>query len=353
MAQDDWGVVVGVRYYPGLTNLDGPVNDATEFYQWLVSNGGGQVPPDQVALIISPNYNPPLPLPQNAEPKHATIEETFNNLVYVAEQNQDAGKGKKVGRRLYIYMSGHGCSPRLNDTALLAANATRTIVGYHILAKLYADWFLRANFFDEVVLLMDCCRESYPQAPPNIPPYIDITGADALDNSKVFYGFATKWSRLSRERPMPDGHVHGVFTFALLQGLKGAACDPTSGEITARSLGDYLYTNMKKFLKPEDLDDPEVPKDPDIVYGTNPDARFVIAQVAVPKYKVTIQLPPASVGKRAVVLDAKLKEYAIAEAAPANWPLQAVRGSYLAQILADGLRKPFDVTGTGDVDVRF
>jgi len=351
MAQEDWGIVVGVRYYPGLSNLEGSVNDAREFHQWLISNDGGKVPPDQVALIISPDYNIPLPLPQNAEPKHGTVQEAFDHLVYVAEENAALGNGRRVGKRLYIYMSGHGCAPRTHDAALLAANATRTIVGYHILGKLYADWFLRSNYFDEVVLLMDCCRESYPQAFPNIPPYIDITGQDALDKSKIFYGLATKWSRLSRERPMADGHVHGVFTFALLEGLKGAASDPKSGEITAASLGDFLYTNMKTFLKPEDLADPEIPKDPDIDYEKNPAIPFVIARVAAPKFKVTIRLPPSSAGKRVEVLDGKFRRLLFADSAPPVWQVELTRGTYLAQILADGLQKPFEVTGTGGVDV--
>ncbi len=354
MAQDDWAIVVGVQFYPGLSNLDGPVNDAKEVYEWLISDQGGQVPPGQVALITSPQYNPPLPPPQNAEPKLSTVQEAFDHLLYAAEENAARGNGRRVGRRLYIYMSGHGCAPRLNDTALLTANATRTIVGYHILGKLYADWFLRSNYFDEVVLLMDCCRESYPQAPPNIPPYIDITGADALDKSKLFYGFATKWSRVSRERPMPDGHVHGVFTFALLEGLKGAACNPANGQITAASLGDYLYTNVKNFLKPEDLADPEIPKDPDIDYDKNPADPFIIATVVqIPKYKVSINLPASAAGKKAEILTDKFQLVDSTNAVPPAWQVQLTRGMYMAQVLADGLQESFEVDGRGDVNVSF
>jgi len=352
MAKDDWAIVVGVRFYPGLTNLAGPVNDAQDFYNWVTSDTGGQVPSDQVALIISPAYNEPLPAPQDAEPKHATVQEAFDHLVYVAEAQSAAGNGLRVGRRLYIYMSGHGCAPRPNDSALLAANATRVIPGYHILGRLYADWFLRSNYFDEVMLLMDCCRESYPQAPPNIPPYIDRTGPDAVDKAKLFYGLATKWSRLSREREMPDGHVHGVFTFALLEGLKGAACDPTTGQVTAATLGDYLYTNMKTFLKPQDLLDPDVPKDPDIDYDKNPAAPFVITTVKIPDFKVTINLPAASAGKRVEILNDKFTSLQSVSAAPPVWELRLRRGTYLAQIPVDALQHPFEVTGTGDINVN-
>jgi hypothetical protein len=82
-----------------------------------------------LVLITSPNYAPPFPPAQNAEPKHASVQEAFDHLVYLGKENAAHGNGRRVGRRLYIYMSRHGCDPRVNDAALLAANATRTIVG--------------------------------------------------------------------------------------------------------------------------------------------------------------------------------------------------------------------------------
>ena len=151
---------------------------------------------------------------------------------------------------------------------------------------------------------------------------------------------------------MSDGHVHGVFTFALLEGLRGAASDPKSGEITAASLGDFLYTNMKTFLKPEDLADPEIPKDPDIDYERNPTVSFVIAKVPAPDFRVTVHLPPPSRGKRAEVLDAKFDQVKVVDQVPPVWQMKLKRGTYLVQILADGLQKPFEVKGTGDVDVN-
>jgi hypothetical protein len=352
MAADDWAIVVGVRFYPGLTNLDGPVNDAWAVQEWLLSPAGGDVPRAQLALITSPQYNPPLPPPQNAEPKFSFLQEAFDNLVYVADQHAAARKGKRVGRRLYIYMSGHGCAPRLNDSALLAANATRTIVGYHILGRMYADWFLRSNYFDEVVLWMDCCRESYPQAPPSIPPYIDFTGPEALDKAKRFYGLATKWSRVARERLMDDGLFHGVFTFALLQGLKGAACDPKTGQITAETLGNYIYSTMKYFSRPGNGTNGEPLQDPDIDYDKNPAAPFVIATVPVPTFKVTVDLAASAAGKKVEILTDKFNVEKSANAVPPSWEVELKRGTYMLQIIADNLQKPFEVVGTGDVHVR-
>lgn len=352
MANDDWAIVVGIGSYPGLTNLDGPENDARAFYEWVTSLDGGDVPKEQVARILSSDFNPAVS-PSKAEPTAARVQQAFDDLQDIADVNQKAGNGLNVGRRLYIYLSGHGCAPGFKDAALLTANATPTRAGYHILGKLYADWFLRSNFFDEAILFMDCCRENYPQTPPNIPPYVTMTGVDAVDKARSFYGFGTKWSRLSRERKMDDGLVHGIFTTALLEGLRGAACDPQNGQITAFTLGNYLYNNMKNFLSPEDLEDPEIAKEPDLEYEKNPQNPLLISTVPVPKFPVTINLAQAVAGKSLDILDDKFVKVSSLPATPPAQTIQLTRGTYIAQVLSAGLQAPFEVTGSGEVNVNF
>lgn len=353
MAVDDWAIVVGVRLYPSLGDLDGPENDATAFHDWLISPEGGDVPASQAVLILSSQYAPAT-VPSQAEPTDLRVRQEFERLQDEADKNAAANKGKRVGRRLYIYLSGHGCAPRLNDSALLTANATKTRPGLHILGKLYADWFLRSNFFDEAILFMDCCRESYPQAPPNIPPFIDITGPDALDKTRVFYGFGTKWSRLSRERVMEDGQAHGIFTWAVLAGLRGEACDPASGKITAATLGNYLYNNMKAFLNSDELADPDVPKEPDLDYDPNPNNPIIFATVKVPEYPITINLPAATAGQQVQILNDKLQTVLKAIANPPVWQVTLKPGTYLAQVLGAGLQTPaFEVGGKGVRNVSF
>lgn len=349
MAEDDWAIVVGICTYPGLSNLDGPENDAKAFYEWVISPGGGDVPKDNVARILSSDFAP-ADLPRKAEPTAVKVQQAFDDLKSFAESNED---GLRTGRRLYVYLSGHGCAPRFKDSALLTANATPKRASYHILGKLYADWFLCSNYFDEAILFMDCCRESYPQTPRNIPKYPDTTGPRAIDDAKFFYGFGTKWSRLSRERKMADGLVHGVFTTALLEGLKGAACDPKNGQITDSSLGNYLYNNMKNFLSPEDLEDPDIPREPDLEYNKNPQNPLLISTVTVPKFPVTINLAQTTEGKSLKILGDKFQEVESLIASPPAQTIPLTRGTYMAQVLSDGLQKSFEVTGTGGVDVNF
>jgi hypothetical protein len=343
----DWAVVVGLSRYPELGDLDGPENDARAFHDWLTQRAG--VPAEHTKLIVSSDFVPPATTALKARPTSERIEEAFDELCEVARQNDARMEGLKVGRRLYIFLAGHGFTPSGDEAALLMANATpgRT---YHVPGRPYANWFLRAGFFDEVILFMDCCRERYPQAPLRVPPYIDLTDPSAVDRSRILCGFATKWSRLSREKPMPDGKVRGVFSTALMAALNGAAVDER-GEITAHSLGDYLYNHMKDLLSPEELKDDLVPKDPELIYDKNPNARFVILQarpeLAPAAFPVTVHLRPDEADEDVEILDSQFNVAAQAHAPGAEWPLTLSRGMYLAQVPAARRKRPFEVSGLG------
>ncbi len=353
MANDDWAVVVGVRLYPDLGNLDGPENDARAFHDWLLSPQGGAVPSEQIALILSSDYDP-APVPSRAEPTTLRVQQAFEDLQDVAEHNAAAGNGRRVGRRLYIYLSGHGCAPRLNDSALLTANATKLRPGYHILGKLYADWFLRSNFFDQAILFMDCCRESYPQAPPNIPPYIDVTGPMLWTKPAPFTASARSGHVSLASASWPTAFRMASSPGPFSPVLRGEACDPNSGQITAATLGNYLYNHMKVFLTADDLADPDVPKEPDLQYDQTPANPIVFTTVTVPQYPVIINLPAAIAGQQVQILSDKLQPVAAAAANPPTWQLQLKPGTYLAQVLGAGLQTPaFEVGGTGAVNVSF
>lgn len=344
----DWAVVVGLSRYPGLGDLDGPENDARAFHAWLTQRAG--VPAEHVKLIVSSDFQP-ADRPLDAMPTSERIERAFDELCEVAQRNDERMEGLKVGRRLYIFLAGHGFTPSGDEAALLMANATRGRT-YHVPGRPYANWFLRAGFFDEVILFMDCCRERYPQAPLRVPPYIDLTDPTAVDRSKILLGFATKWSRLSREKPMPDGKVRGVFSTALMAALNGAAVDER-GEITAHSLGDYLYNHMKDLLSPEELKDDLVPKDPELIYDKDPKARFVILKGPRVDFPVTVHLSPDEADEDVEILDSGFNVAAEAHAPGPVWPVRLSPGMYLAQVPAVRRKQPFKVSGLkGDVHVQ-
>ena len=140
MAQDDYAVVVGIAGYPKLGDLDGTENDAIAFSEWLVSADGGDVPRQNVKLVLSSDY-PYNGRPTEALPTTALVDQKFDELI-----EDGLGQGGRLGRRLYMFFAGHGIAPDIDETALLMANAAVPVrTGHHIPARAYAKWFRRAE----------------------------------------------------------------------------------------------------------------------------------------------------------------------------------------------------------------
>jgi len=206
MAEDDYAIVVGVSRYPNMQGNDllGPDHDATDFADWLVN--GGQVPKDHLHLKLyhSSGYDAKATPPEPTQFQVAS--DAFETLGVLAESTS------RIGRRLYIYLAGHGIgfiNPK-GEVGLLMANAALRRPGYHIPGHAYADWFVTAGCFDEVVLLMDCCRTSLNMSPPAAFPCVPkLKSRPGL--VKWFYGHATLPAATAREKPVgPGGEMRGL-----------------------------------------------------------------------------------------------------------------------------------------------
>src|SRR5437764_8120203 len=120
MAWNDYAVVVGIARYPAWGDLSGPENDAREFERWLTAADGGDVPARHVTTLLSSKY------PEGSRPMAVDIDDAFDKVIALGD-----AQGGQAGRRLYAFMAGHGISPRLEYTALLAANASQRRPGEH------------------------------------------------------------------------------------------------------------------------------------------------------------------------------------------------------------------------------
>ena len=57
MNASDYAVVVGISRYGSITpELEGPEKDARAFYDWVIAASGGDVPKENVALVLSSQY---------------------------------------------------------------------------------------------------------------------------------------------------------------------------------------------------------------------------------------------------------------------------------------------------------
>jgi uncharacterized caspase-like protein len=353
----DWAIVVGVQTYPHEsfgTPLKAPENDAKAIRDWLLSEQGGKLLKSHVTTILSSDYRQPFRDALSAKPTAERIGRAFLRLDAVAEENMRKGLGRKVGRRLYLYFAGHGCAPNnpsQTEALLLAANATDIHLGANIPGKMYAEWYSYSGYFEEIVLLMDCCRDVLSAAPVNVPANKLVVRQEALDTRKFFFGFATKWSRKAREKPF-NGNWQGVFTTALLTGLRGGAADPEDGRITAASLRNYLYNSWREFLSPDDLADPEVPQEPDLEVSPSGADELVFAQIPVPTFPVTINFSENIQGGRVHIFDTTFQVVESTGASPSAWKVNLRKGKYL--VVSDtGAFDPkqFDVLGTGAAHV--
>jgi hypothetical protein len=364
----DWAVVIGIDRYPGFTDLKGAENDARAFFDWVTDPDGGGVPPYRARLIVSSQYSDQS-APHEARPRLTEVEEPLNELVALAAEGRASGTDFRVGRRLYLYFAGQGFAPSFNDASLLMANATPEII-YHLSGRPIADWFFRANMFDEVVLFMDCGRERPQRVVSYAPPWVERTLEGLKNRGRWFYAFSMRSSKKSREKPYPPGSgvTRGVFTVALLSGLTGAAYDPSTlrrdaatdrdiADVTASSLRDYLSHRTRDLFDPAELADPELGVIPAVEYVNDPARPFVLATVLVPSYEVIFEIPASAAGEFLDVLSFQdgfwrsVLTFPVSPAGVAVSVRVGLRGGlFFARLREQGRLVPFEVNPYAEVN---
>jgi Caspase domain len=352
MAAEDYAIVVGITHYPGINNLKGAENDAGRFYEWLIAADGGAVPEEQAKLILSRHYDPPASTRQDAKPIAQDIISLFERLIDKGEANET----KRTGRRLYIFLAGHGFSPLgyadlpgIEEAALLMANAqSPRYMGYHIPGRGYALWFITSALFDEVVLFMDCCRDNYTRVSAAFPPWLPLDNNRA-QKVRPFYGFATEWSRKSRERIIVDGgEVRGLFTWSLLKGLQGNARDK-DGCLTSGSLKRFVHNFLPTLFTPKQ-----------IATGQNQRAKFegdedIILDARKPpaRARVSIDFTALDANLQVTLIDPSLKLLGQHLPKDGIWEIDLEPGIYSLSEANTNREQFFKVLGTEVIHVQF
>jgi Caspase domain len=336
----DYAVVVGVARYPGfsaagvVSDLNGPDNDAQAIYDWLVKKDGGRLEPDNVTLIRSAQFDPIDP--RDPKPAVGTIEQALRRVDALV---RDTG-----GNRLYLYFSGHGFAPIIEEGALFTAEATQAFPLY-VYAHSWFRAFRRAGAFRQFVLWMDCCMNPQLTIPVN-----EVVMRPSLGTGvpgPAFVGLAAQ-TKSALEHDMADGRVHGVFTWTLLEGLRGGASDER-GRVTGESLRNYLHNAMPEFLPESVRNSAAVDLHPFIRADQGILLRRLPAQ---PKYAVRLTIPGAAPGQVLRVWTGRPHEAVVTETlAGKEWVGALVRGLYVVEVPEAGFRQGFQVSGAGDVQV--
>jgi uncharacterized caspase-like protein len=231
MAADDHAILVGINRYSSSTlkDLEGPENDVQAMTEWLIDPNGGDVPKKQIRAITSSRF------PNQSRPVTTDLYEAFEKLIDLADQRSP----KPAGRRLYIFMAGHGFGPALRNAALLMANAKPRRYGHSVCGGTVADHFAEAAYFDEVVLLMDCCRDQLSKGEASTLPW-ELEPGERTPTNQWIYAFSACYDQRSREK-LIDGEVRGVFTAAVLDALRSGVHKPETLEtLVGARMGELL-----------------------------------------------------------------------------------------------------------------
>lgn len=332
----DHAVVIGIKDYGSLKPpLSGPVLDAEAFANWLKSPNGGDLLAVNVRQVLSTTFdNSTQSDALGFKPDLTAMRRPLWELMALTK-NQFGKKAPLVGRRLYLYFSGHGITPRVdpitgtNQSGLLAANCVEDVNYDAIAGYAYAEWFRLSHAFDEILLFMDCCRTDRPDIAP-APITTPIVQGGTPDDVRVFYAWATGWDSRAFEQPLGNpAQTRGVFTFALLDALENALPDE-QGQLTTKGLVGHLKLRVTELRE-------GAQQQPPTFFPPEPDGRFVIRQQPqATRANVTITFAPALFGRPVDLQHGQFKSVLPAPhtASDEPWQLQLEPGIY--NVVLDG-----------------
>lgn len=346
----DHALVFGIGRYIGTaagwpTDLRGPDNDAAAVAAWLSRADGGGLPPENVRVVCSADAPNPFQ-DGRGEPDQEQVVKAFKEIAQLPKEYLDEDKRQYAGRRLYVYVSGHGWATRSRQAVLVTAEAVKERpVNVDITS--WTDQLTEAAQFQQIVLWADSCatrtRPTLLQGTP-IANGLLPRGHPNAPFVRVFESFAAGIGLRAVEHQMPDGNWHGAFTYALLRGLEGEAPTP----VTSDSLTDYLRNAMKQFQSPEDQQRGVVAHEPS--FGRRDPMTFAApARQTVP---VTITFAPSCLGQQArVARDRNAAAVAATVVAETAWEVSLEPGFYAVLVDALNLATVFEAAGGAHVTV--
>jgi hypothetical protein len=231
-----FALIIGVDEYlqdPQIGNLEGAGNDARALAEALIEYAG--FPKDQVTILTCDQ-------PPDRWPTRGNILRRLSNLRSTVPEDglilvSFSGHGMERDTRAYLLPADaqiSGDLGLLEDTAIQADQIKQRI---------------RETGIGQVVIILDACRSD----PAGGRARADNLLTEAYTRSLSFdarnlevIAFATLFATEVGSRAYEYGaKKQGYFTWALVQGLKGAAANER-GEVTLKSLVDYVQMEVPK-----------------------------------------------------------------------------------------------------------
>ena len=229
--EEVWAVVIGISKYKNIPSLKYAANDARAFYRYLTEVNG--VPKDHIWLLLD---------------EEATLDKLRSILG--TQLRRQAGKDDMV----IIYLAGHGATEK-DATSPDGDGLEKYILPHNVDPKdFYASAMPMgemARIFQRIsserlVFISDTCYSgaSGGRTIPVVGTRASISGAffERLSQGKGRVIItASDANEVSVEK---DELKHGVFTFYLLEGLRGKADYDGDGMITIDEIYRYVSTKV-------------------------------------------------------------------------------------------------------------
>ena len=233
-----WALVVGVDQYQDkqITPLQGAAADAHALADALVKYAG--FAEDHVILLATD-------LPAERQPTKGNILVRLSNISSLVP---------KDGLLLFSF-AGHGIE-RGGEAFLLSSDAKvsndiRVVQETAVGAGHIKQW-IRDMGIQQVLMLLDACRNDPTAGRSDAPNRMGESYRKAFSfdvRNHDVEAFATLYATRVGERAyLYSEKGHGYFTWALLEGLKGAAAN-AAGEVTLGSLERYVQETVPRLVQ--------------------------------------------------------------------------------------------------------
>jgi hypothetical protein len=292
----DYAIVVGIDKYSQLNQLTSAVDDAVEFIKWLRSENGANLKNDQIKEFYGDTA---VSDPLDAKPIQKDIDRTLRDM--------GIKLGNPIGRRLYFYFSGHGFARTHDDIGMIMADASEESLNSNLGLRWYRELFRVVPYFQEVIFILDCCRETMPYdyetQPPTIGNIKQLQNSFLANNPTanppavldlVILGAAHAGKSLAAKSAQSD-KKRGFLTQALLEALKGEpkAAD-ADGNITPASVRQYIVNRVRELAGGIQDTTEKKEQNPEII-DSNSDG-IVFGSIKLPTINVEIKVDPTLQG---------------------------------------------------------
>lgn len=214
---------------------------------------------------------------------------------------------------------------------MLLANASPSRLGYSLGLLPYREFFRKMEAFDEIVFILDCCRDPHGGVETLKPGFsLDARGDGTKIQDLVVLGAPYGDQAFQPFDPEYKGakERRGLLTKAIIDGLTETDAADGLGRFTSSSLSFYLKQRMEELAlaagveQTPNIDDTYLRQE--IVFSTIPDSKLARVKVSI--------TAPAGLNGTLQLLDGfgneLARQPAAAAAAPGGWLVTLIRNRW-------------------------